>query len=195
MRLPDDLGGAHGFLLRLGKAASMRAFLGGILAVIVVMAVAGFVAVWFGLVPAAADVGYFPGEKWAANTSLNAEIDREQPQEPYPFGPVTDATIATGAKLYMTNCSVCHGSAGSDESNIAKGFYIKAPQFTKNGVDDDPAGETYWKIEHGIRFTGMPAFKGTLTEEQIWQVSYFLKHGTDNLPKAADDIWHQPHGD
>jgi thiosulfate dehydrogenase len=174
----------------------MGRFLLGILAVIVVGAVAALGAVWFGLMPAAADSpGFFPGEKWAAGHALDATIAREAPNEPYPFGPVTDATIVAGAKGYMANCAVCHGSAGSDESNIAKGLYVKAPQFPKHGVADDPAGDTYWKIEHGIRFTGMPAFKGNLTEEQIWQISYFLKHGTDNLPPKADAVWHQPHGD
>jgi mono/diheme cytochrome c family protein len=174
----------------------MRAFLAGVLTVIVVVAIAGLVMVKLGYVPAAADAPKASGlEKWAANTSLNATIDREQPQPPYPFGPVTDATIVAGAKLYMTNCSVCHGSAGSDESNVAKGLYIPAPQFTKHGVDDDPEGETYWKIEHGIRFTGMPSFKDSLTEEQIWQITYFLKKDLKALPTGADIIWHQPHGD
>ena len=114
---------------------------------------------------------------------------------PYPYGPVTDATILAGAKLYIANCAVCHGSAGSEESNIAKGLYVPAPQFTKHGVDDDEEGETYWKIEHGIRFTGMPSFKDNLTEEQIWQITYFLKRGMSNLPAEADAVWHQPHGD
>lgn len=174
----------------------MGRFLAGILTVVVVGAVAGLAAVWFGLVPAAADSpGFFPGEKWAAHQALDATIAREAPNEPYPFGPVTAATILAGAKGYIQNCAVCHGSAGSDEANIAKGLYVPAPQFTKHGVDDDPAGETYWKIEHGIRFTGMPSFKGQLTEEQIWQVAYFLKHGSQDLPKEADAVWHQPHGD
>jgi mono/diheme cytochrome c family protein len=173
----------------------MRPFFAGVATVIVIALVAGFVAVWFGFVPAAADTPPFPGEKWAANRSLNATIAREAPQPPYSSGPATDAVIVAGAKGYMTNCSVCHGSAGSDASNISKGLYIRAPQFTKHGVDDDPEGETYWKIENGIRFTGMPSFKGSLTEEQIWQITYFLKRGTKDLPSAADIIWHGTHGD
>jgi len=32
------------------------------------------------------------------------------------------------------------------------------------GVSDDPPGETYWKVANGIRLTGMPAFKDTLTD-------------------------------
>jgi len=174
----------------------MKRYFAGVLTVIVLVVVIGFLAVWTGHVPAAADAPKASGlERWAARRSLNTTIDREAPGAPYPFGPVTDATIVAGAKGYIANCAVCHGSAGSDESNIAKGLYVPAPQFTKRGVDDDPEGETYWKIEHGIRFTGMPSFKDNLTEEQIWQIAYFLKHGTDKLPAEADAIWHQPHGD
>ena len=173
----------------------MRSYLAGAATVIVVLALGGLAAVWFGWIPAGADSSPFPMERWAAKRSLNATIAREEPQPPYPFGPVTDAVILAGAKGYMTNCAVCHGSAGSDESNIVKGQYIPPPQFTKHGVDDDPAGETYWKIENGIRFSAMPSFKKTLTQEQIWQIAYFLKHGTKDLPPAADAVWHQPHGD
>jgi thiosulfate dehydrogenase len=173
----------------------MRPYLLGIVTALVILFAGAFALVWFGYVPARADTPPMPMEKWAANHALDAMIAREAPQSPYPYGPVTDATLVAGAKLYMANCAVCHGSAGSDESNVAKGQYVRTPQFTKHGVDDDPEGETYWKIEHGVRFTGMPAFKGSLTEPQIWEIAYFLKHGMANLPPEANAIWHQPHGD
>jgi thiosulfate dehydrogenase len=174
----------------------MKRYFAGVLTVIVLVAVIGFLAVWMGYVPAAADAPKPSNmERMAASHSLGATIAREAPSAPYPFGPATDATIASGAKLYIDNCAVCHGSAGSEASKIAKGLYVAAPQFTKHGVDDDPEGETYWKIEHGIRFTGMPAFKDVLPEETIWQITYFLKRGAENLPPEADAIWHRPHGD
>jgi thiosulfate dehydrogenase len=174
----------------------MKRYLAGVISVIVFVAIVGIAAVWLGYVPARADSPKPSAlEKWAAHRSLDATIAREAPQPPYLFGPVTDATVVAGAKLYMANCAVCHGSKGSDGSNVAKGLYIPAPQFTKHSVDDDPEGETYWKIEHGIRFTGMPSFKDNLTEEQIWQIAYFLKRGMDKLPSAADIIWQGKHGD
>ncbi len=174
----------------------MIRFLAGVLAVIVAGALLGLAAVWFGLVPAAADAPPASGlEKWAARRALNATIRREMPQPPDPLSPASDATILAGAKLYMTNCSVCHGSGIGDESNVSKGLYIQPPQFATEGVDDDPDGKIYWQIEHGIRFTGMPAFKGTLTEDQIWQIVGFLKRPADQLPAAAAAMWKQPHGD
>jgi hypothetical protein len=50
------------------------------------------------------------------------------------------------------------------------------PSCAKQGVEDDPEGETYWKVSHGIRLTGMPAFCMTLTQTQLWQLATFA-HG------------------
>jgi mono/diheme cytochrome c family protein len=145
----------------------------GIVATLVVLAAIAFLAVKFGWVPATADVPPPKLERWAAISSLNA-------------------AIIAGSKLYLTNCSVCHGTGVGEPTNIAKGFYIRAPQFVKHGVDDDPEGETYWKIEHGIRFTAMPSYKGSLTEEQIWQLTYFMKNLPDHLPPEAQANWMKP---
>jgi thiosulfate dehydrogenase len=168
----------------------MSRFISGVVATLIVFALGGFAAVQFGLVPATADVPPPAMEKWAAHTSLNATIDREAPKPPYPVAS-SDAAIVAGAKLYTQHCAMCHGSAVGDPTLLAKGLYIEPPQFVKHGVGDDPEGETYWKIEHGIRFTGMPSYKGRLTAEQIWQIAYFLKNEPDHLPPAAQTEWHK----
>lgn len=36
------------------------------------------------------------------------------------------------------------------------------------------AKEMYWVVKHGIKMTGMPAWKYRLTEEEIWQVTAIL---------------------
>ena len=170
----------------------MRGFIGGFVAALVVLALVVFVAVETGIVPARADGSPMPGERWAARTSLAATIRREEPKPPYPFPP-NDAEIAHGATLYVQNCAVCHGTANSTPNAIARGLgVIKPPQFNKHGVSDDPEGETYWKIEHGIRFTGMPSYAKSLDEQSIWQITYFMKHVPDSLPAQAKSIWENP---
>lgn len=169
----------------------MRSFVGGFAAAVLLVALVVFGAVETGAVPARADGPLMPGEKWAARTSLNATTSREAPQPPYPFTQ-TDADIATGAKLYVQNCAVCHGTANSTPTSIARGMGVRAPQFNKNDVMDDPEGVTYWKIEHGIRFTGMPAYNKSLDEQAIWQITYFMKRVPEHLPAGAKAIWENP---
>jgi len=59
--------------------------------------------------------------------------------------------------------------------------------FKGKGVTDDPPTESYWKASNGIRLSGMPSFKGTLTDTQLWQVAQFVAN-TDKLPDSAKQV-------
>jgi thiosulfate dehydrogenase len=100
---------------------------------------------------------------------------------------LTDENLIAAIKLYGQHCAICHGTAKGDPSAspVAKGLYPRPPQLASDGVEDDPEGFSFWKIKHGIRWTGMPSWKGTLTDQQIWTLALFLKH-MDQLPPAAE---------
>lgn len=159
----------------------------GIVATLVVIVLLGYVGVELGMLPANADAKPSKMERWAARTSLRATIARQAPRTPNPV-PLTDANLISGIKLYAANCAMCHGAADGNKSNVAAGLYQHPPQLANDGVEDDPEGETYWKVAHGIRFTGMPAFGHTLRDTQIWQIALFLKH-MDSLPAGPERAW------
>jgi mono/diheme cytochrome c family protein len=43
-------------------------------------------------------------------------------------------------------------------------------------------------VINGIRLTGMPSYKGVLTDNEIWEVSMLLSSADKVLPPAAVDI-------
>lgn len=159
----------------------------GVVLTLVVVAIGGLVVLKMGMVPANADAPVNGMEYWAAHTSLRATIRREALKTDNPLQ-LNDANLLAGVKLYGQNCAVCHGDSSGNPTNIAKGLYQHAPQFAKHGVEDDPDGVTYWKVSHGIRWTGMPSFSASLSDSQIWQVALFLKH-MDSLSPAAKRAW------
>ncbi|HEV3091364.1 MAG TPA: c-type cytochrome [Candidatus Cybelea sp.] len=159
----------------------------GIIATLVVLGLAGYIGIEAGIVPANADGKPSHLERWMAKTSLHASLSREAPKTPNPV-PLNDANLVAGIKLYAANCAVCHGAADAQPSNVAQGLYQKPPQLAKDGVEDDPDGVTYWKIAHGIRLTGMPSFGKSLNDQQVWQLTLFLKH-MDGLPPAPQRVW------
>jgi thiosulfate dehydrogenase len=61
------------------------------------------------------------------------------------------------------------------------------PMLHGGGVADDPVGQTYWAVANGIRLTGMPGFSGSLSEEQMWQVSQLLANA-EKLPQSVKDL-------
>jgi mono/diheme cytochrome c family protein len=160
----------------------------GVLATIVAALVCGYIALRSGLIPANADTKPGSLETWAAETSLDATLRREAPGA----NPVamTDDNLVAGIKLYGQHCAICHGTAKGDASAspLAKGLYPQPTQLATDGVADDSEGFSFWKIKHGIRWSGMPSWKNALTDEQIWTLALFLKH-MDKLPPAAEQAW------
>jgi thiosulfate dehydrogenase len=167
----------------------LKAFIGGVLATIVVGLLAAYFVLRTGLISANADATPGALERWAAQTSLRATLAREAPKGPNPV-PLTDANLIAGIRLYGEHCALCHGTAKGEASAspVAKGLYPAPPQLASDGVEDDPEGVTFWKLDHGIRWTGMPSWKSALSPQQMWTIALFLKH-MDKLPPAAEEAW------
>ena len=166
---------------------SIVSFLGGIIFVLIVLAGGGYFAVRVGLIPANADSKPVALESWVANTALEAAIERDTKGLRNPIQP-SDENLIAGVHLYTENCAICHGASDAMPSNPAQGFYIEAPQFAKDGVEEDPEAASFWKVKHGIRFTAMPSFTTTLQDEEIWKIAMFLKQ-MDKLPPTVDAEW------
>jgi thiosulfate dehydrogenase len=124
-----------------------------------------------------------PFEMKLAHMAIDARVARQQ----IPPSPVAaeEKSYLSGAEVYKEHCAVCHGLPDQPKTFIAQGMSPPPPQlFHGTGVSDDPATETYWKVENGIRLTGMPGFKGRLTETQVWQVSVLLAN-SDKIPDSV----------
>jgi mono/diheme cytochrome c family protein len=170
-------------------SAMFRAFIVGVIVTILAAAACIYLILAKGVIPAGADSGRLPLERWATRTSLHATLAKEAPKTPNPV-PLTDANLIAGIQLYGEHCAICHGTAAGDASAspIAKGEYPRPPQLAADGVEDDSEGVTYWKIAHGIRWTSMPSWKATLSDQQMWTLALFLKH-MDKLSPAAQQAW------
>lgn len=137
--------------------------------------VPGLVYLYFrlGYAPVAISAPPLPFEKRLARMALHARIAKEAPAQA-PMA-ASEENLAAGARIYREHCAFCHGFRGQDPTATAKGMFPRPPQLLRGkGVTDDPAGESYWKAANGIRLTGMPGYRGPLSEEQLWQVSLLL---------------------
>lgn len=128
-----------------------------------------------------------PLERKMAGMALHAYLDKLP--HPSPQVPADEKNLMEGAKVYVGHCAVCHGLPGQAPTAIAEGMAPRPPQLFKGtGVTDDEEWESYWKAEGGIRMTGMPGFKGKLTETQIWQVVVLLKNADKISPAVRAEL-------
>jgi mono/diheme cytochrome c family protein len=161
----------------------VKGILVGILLGILLVACGGYFYFSTGRAPVAVTDSPMPFEKKFAHMALNAHIAKQ----PAPNSPVVadEKSYLSGAEVYKQNCAVCHGLPDQPKTTIAQGMYPPPPQlFHGTGVTDDPPSESYWKVENGIRLTGMPGFKGRLTETQIWEVSVLVANA-DKVPASV----------
>ena len=161
----------------------MRAFVAGVL--VGVLLLVGGVYYYFvsGMAPAAAADPPMPYEKKLANKTLDAHI--QNANVPPPPIQANEENLLAGAKIYKEQCAMCHGLPNQPPPAIANSMFPDATlMFKGKGVTDDPASVNYWKAANGIRLSGMPSFKGTLTDTQLWQAAQLVTHANE-LPDSA----------
>jgi len=139
-----------------------------------------------GYAPVATMAPPMPFEKLLARAALHARLKKEMPTT-VPLT-ATESNLLAGAAVYRDHCAGCHNLPGLPETAFARQMFPPAPHlFQGKGVTDDEPGETYWKAANGIRLTGMPAFRGILTDDQLWQVSLLLAKA-DALPLSVQHV-------
>ena len=88
-----------------------------------------------------------------------------------PMGP---EAAEAGADVYRTNCEMCHGTQGHGDGPAGGSLEPKpgnlAEVQTRAGDD-----YLYWRIHDGKPGTSMVAWRGILTDEQIWQAVAFIR--------------------
>jgi mono/diheme cytochrome c family protein len=86
------------------------------------------------------------------------------------------------ARLHFADhCAVCHGNDGRGQTMLGRGMYPKPPELGLANTQKLSDGELFWIIEHGVRFTGMPAFASHGDADDSWKLVLFIRH----LPQLA----------
>jgi len=163
----------------------MRAFIWGLIFGVLAVGAAGYWYVTGGHAPVATSDPDMPFEHMLAHKALDVRIQKEMPKS-VPIQ-ADEPNLLAGATLYRDHCGVCHGLPAQPQTAIATGMYPRPPKLLEGkGVTDDEPGESYWKVANGIRLSGMPGFRSSLSETQMWQVSLLVAEA-NKLPKGVTD--------
>ncbi|MBI3163885.1 MAG: cytochrome c [Chloroflexi bacterium] len=78
-----------------------------------------------------------------------------------------------GANVFKTNCESCHGPQGHGDGPAAAAL-DPAPKNLAELQATASDDYLFWRISTGKEGTSMVAWKGVLTDEQIWQAIAFI---------------------
>src|SRR5215212_9603966 len=88
--------------------------------------------------------------------------------------PLGEDAAQAGEEVFRTNCEMCHGPQGHGDGPAGQSL---DPQPRNLAELQSAAGDDFlfWRIHEGKPGTSMVAWKGILTEEQIWQAVSFIR--------------------
>lgn len=165
----------------------MGKFIAGVIVTIICIGVGVYIYMHYGFINLAADAPIPSIERFYVSGMVDNWAERNAPKGPNPVQP-TEANLIDGVKLYKANCVVCHGSPEQPVAGVGRGLYPSAPQFLKHSPDDMSEPVIFQITKHGISRSGMPAWGGLLSDEEIWKLTAFLKN-MEKLPPSVDAEW------
>jgi mono/diheme cytochrome c family protein len=125
-------------------------------------------------------------ERAIARMALDASVARRAPRISSPMQPTAEHLLA-GMKAYRDNCAGCHGIAAHPSEWGSEDFYPRVPQFAV-APPRRPESQLFWIVKHGVRYSGMGAWRHLMPDSTIWQVVALLSR-LDSLPPAVDAAW------
>lgn len=109
-------------------------------------------------------------------TSSEPEPPAEYAGKTNPFGNQADA-VAAGEALFAERCSSCHGPEGAGDGAAAASLDPKPADLSVKLPEGDDF--LFWRIMDGGAMepwnSSMPAHKGILTEDQVWQLVSYIR--------------------
>ena len=115
-----------------------------------------------------------------ANAAKDVTIPLEAGKMKNPV-PETDEVVSQGHEVFLGSCAQCHGADAHGDTNIGRNMYPPAMDLSSAHVQHWNDAELFWIIQNGVRLTGMPAWKSTISIDDTWKLARFIH----NLPHLA----------
>jgi len=133
------------------------------------------------------------GHDSGASSAISPDMDHwmaptTEAAKPNPIR-VTVGSIRRGEKLYLNNCSSCHGEK-ADGNGIAGMALEPKPADLRAMAGYHPDGDFAYKIRIGRG--AMPAWENVLPETQVWHLVNYIQ--TMDRHPEADQVPGHAHG-
>ncbi len=115
-----------------------------------------------------------------ANAAKDVTIPLEAGKMKNPL-PETDEVVSQGQEVFLGSCAQCHGADAHGDTDVGRNMYPPAMDLTSSHVQHWSDAELFWIIQNGVRLTGMPSWKSSISENDTWKLARFIH----NLPRLG----------
>lgn len=82
--------------------------------------------------------------------------------------------IHRGLRLYQDHCRQCHGGPGVAPDALGLGMQPLPSNLVHTAREWEP-GWIFWVVKHGVKMTGMPAWRYRLSDQDLWDIVAFVE--------------------
>jgi mono/diheme cytochrome c family protein len=108
-----------------------------------------------------------------ANAAKDVTIPLEAGKMKNPL-PETAEVVSQGQEVFLGSCAQCHGADARGDTDIGRNMNPPAMDLTSAHVQHWSDAELFWIIQNGVRLTGMPAWKSSISDNDTWKLAHFI---------------------
>jgi cytochrome c553 len=143
------------------------------IAALLALLLGGLALAWSGLVPIAASSGHWPITDWFLHWTMQNSA-RTYGSFQTPEQVREDAALVSAAGHFRQACQVCHGAPGEPPSPAMQAATPPAPNLADTGGHYSDR-ELFWIVQHGIKYTGMPAWPKADRPDEVRRMVGFIR--------------------
>ncbi len=161
--------------------------------VVVLLAAGALMFVAAGMAPVAADAGHWPVTRVLLHSAMSRAVEVRAMKLQAP--PLDDlALLQKGAGHYATACMDCHGAPGGPRRHVVRQM-TPTPPFLPEKLGRMTPEELFWVVDHGIKYTAMPAWGARGRGDEVWAMVAFLEQIERMSPQRFRELAYGADGD
>lgn len=151
----------------------LHILIGATIAVLIVAPLAAFAFIRSGLYDVGAARPHTKLTEWITHETMIHSVRRHAESVVAPASFMA-TQVRAGFCLYEAHCVACHGASAIARQQWVGGQEPSPPYLLDESRRFNRA-QLFWIVDHGIKMTGMPAWRGTMTEQEMWNTVAFLE--------------------
>jgi len=160
--------------------------IGAAIAIAVVVPVGVFAFVKSGIYNVGASRPHTNFSEWITHETMIHSVRRnatsvEAPRE------ITGRQLFAGFCAYETHCVACHGAPAVAREQWVSGMEPQPP-YLLDATSNWTPQQLFWIAKNGIKMTGMPSWRDSMSDDQIWEVVGFIE-AMRRLPPQTYSRW------
>jgi cytochrome c553 len=147
---------------------------------------------WSGIMNIGASTGHWAITDWFLHWSMRNTVRTQAALTV--DEPATDSTgLISAAGHYAVNCAFCHGAPGERPSRVMKAATPPPPDLAAT-VNSWTDRQLFWIVQHGVKFTAMPAWPSLDRNDEIRRMTAFVRQLPDMTPEEYRKLAYGPGG-